>query len=127
MKRDKTEMSRPLIYPDDAKYLKQVLGKEFDLVTYADIVHQIVLNDQMKEKTLTKQIENGNLNFELLKDDVKKLQGKVDALTKQIKAMSLMQSALIELAGDYMHRKEYNLANPDYGYLARGTGTDSGE
>lgn len=74
MKRDKTEMSRPLIYPDDAKYLKQVLGKEFDLVTYADIVHQIVLNDQMKEKTLTKQIENGNLNFELLKDDVKKLQ-----------------------------------------------------
>lgn len=127
MPRNKKEMARPFIYPEDARTLKKELGKKYNLVTYADIIHQVILNEQNKEESVAWQIKNNNSRITSLEEEISEMGKQQKSLLAQIKAMSLMQSALVELMGDYVHRTQYNLVDPDYGYLAQGTGTDSGE
>lgn len=126
MARDKLT-AQPRIYLDDARYLKNILGKKLGLTTYADIVHQLVAEDQNKEQSLESQLDKYNSELENLQSKIAKLQAEVEKLNTQVKAISLTQSTMTELAGDYMHKTQYNLSNPEFGYLSPGTGTESGE
>lgn len=44
------------INSEDAKYLKQVLGKEYGLHFYSDIVHKLIEEHQLKDQRLEERL-----------------------------------------------------------------------